>query len=68
VPGASVTFTNTRANGAVVAGSATTGASGAAVFKYRLKRNDPVGPYQAGASATLNGALTGAAATSFMVQ
>jgi len=52
VSGASVSFTITKANGAVVAGSATTGASGAAVFKYRLKRNDPVGPYQAGASAT----------------
>jgi hypothetical protein len=68
VSGASVTFTITKTNGAKVTATATTGANGSAVYKYRLRKNDPVGPYQAGVRASLNGALSGQAATSFMVQ
>jgi uncharacterized protein YfaS (alpha-2-macroglobulin family) len=63
---ASVTFTITKPNGTVVKQTATTGASGTAVSKLRLKQNDPVGTYQVRADATLNG-LAGSATTSFMV-
>ena len=44
---ASVSFTITKANGAVVTGSALTGSNGTAVYKYRLKQRDPLGAYQA---------------------
>jgi hypothetical protein len=67
VSGASVIFTITKANGTKVTGSATTGASGAASWSYRLKKTDPAGAYEAGAGATLNG-LSGSGATSFTVQ
>src|SRR5881397_2065356 len=45
---ANVTFTITKSNGAVAMGTATTGTDGAATYKLRLRRDDPVGTYQAG--------------------
>jgi len=67
VANASVTFTITKANGTVVKQTATTNASGTAVAKLQLKRNDPVGTYQDRADATLNG-ISGYATTSFTVK
>ncbi len=67
VPNASVTFTITRANGTVVKQTATTGATGTAVSKLQLKKNDPVGTYQVRVDTTVNG-LSGNAATNFTVQ
>ena len=67
VTNARVTCTITKANGTVVKQTATTGASGTAVSKLQLKKNDPVGTYQVRADATLNG-IAGSAKTSFMVQ
>ncbi|MGH8065371.1 MAG: MG2 domain-containing protein [Candidatus Entotheonellia bacterium] len=67
VAGASVTFTITKQNGAVMTGKATTGANGAAVYTFRLKKNDPLGTYQVKANASLNG-VSGTAETSFTVR
>jgi hypothetical protein len=68
VSGATVSFTMTKANGAVVSKTVTTGTDGKAVFSYRFnKKNDPTGTYQAAASANLNG-ISGSGATSFVVQ
>jgi gametolysin peptidase M11/alpha-galactosidase-like protein len=64
---ASVTFTITKPNGAVVTGSGNTGTNGAATYKLRLKSQDPVGLYQVRASTTVN-ALPASATTSFTVQ
>ena len=67
VANVSVTFTITKSNGTVVTGAATTGTNGTAVYKLRLKRQDPVGVYQVRSDATNNG-LSGSNATSFTVQ
>ncbi len=67
VAGSTVNFTVTKSNGAVANGKATTGTDGTAVYKLRLKKQDPVGTYQAGAVATEN-VLSGRATTSFTVQ
>jgi hypothetical protein len=67
VSGAGVTFTIRKSNGTVVTGSATTGSNGSAVYKYKFKRSDPLGAYQAASVANMN-ALSGSATTSFMVQ
>jgi len=67
VANASVTFTITKANGTVVKQTATTDAAGKAVAKLQLKRNDPIGPYQDRADATVNG-IVGSATTGFTVQ
>jgi uncharacterized membrane protein len=67
VANASVTFTIKKSNGTAVTGTATTGTNGSAVFKYRFKKNDPVGTYQANAVANMNG-VSGSATTSFTVQ
>jgi hypothetical protein len=67
VADASVTFTVTKANGAVVRGTATTGTDGIAVYKLRLKRQDPAGVCQVRAEAAKT-PLSGSAATSFTVQ
>jgi len=64
---AGVSFTVIKANGTKVAGSATTGSSGTAVYKLRISKSDPVGNYQADASTTVAG-LAKAAATTFVVQ
>jgi len=63
-----VTFTVTKANCAVVTGTATTGANGVAVFSYRLKKQGPVGTYQVTANANLNNTVFGSATTTFTVQ
>jgi uncharacterized repeat protein (TIGR01451 family) len=65
---ASVMFTLTKANGAVVTGTATTGANGVAVFSYRLKKQDPTGSYQVTANASMNSTFFGNATASFTVQ
>jgi hypothetical protein len=64
----SVKFTITKANGAVVAGSATTGTNGTAVYTFKLKRTDPFGTYQVGVVATPINATSANAATTFTVQ
>lgn len=67
VANASVSFTITKPNGAVVTATGTTGTDGTAVYKLRLRKQDPIGTYQAGAAATANG-MSGSGATSFTVQ
>jgi hypothetical protein len=67
VAGASVTFTITKASGAIIMANATTGSNGAAVYKLRLKKQDPVGTYQVDAVAKKD-ALSGSAATQFTVR
>ena len=62
-----VTFTITKANGSVITGKATTGANGTATYKFRLKRQDPIGTYQAKAVGTMSG-ISGSATTNFTVQ
>jgi hypothetical protein len=62
-----VAFTITKANGSVVTGKATTGSSGSAVYKLRLKKQDPVGTYQVKADGTMSG-ISGSVTTSFTVQ
>ena len=68
VAGASVTVTITRANGSTTSLSATTGTNGTAVVRYRSKKQDPKGTYQVLSNATQNSAVSGKAATTFMVQ
>jgi hypothetical protein len=63
VANATVKFTIKKSNGAVVTGKATTGADGTAVYKLRLKRQDPAGTYEADADA-----LSVSATTKFTVQ
>ncbi len=67
--GASVSVRLTKANGAVSSLSGTTGSNGVATMKYRLKRQDPIGMYQATAAPASTGySATAAASTSFAVQ
>jgi Gametolysin peptidase M11 len=67
VAGASVTFTITKASGSVVMANATTGSDGRAVYKLRLRKQDPLGTYQAGAVAKI-GAASATASTQFTVR
>jgi hypothetical protein len=67
VANAAVSFTVTKANGALVTATASTGTNGTAVYKLRLGRQDPTGLYQAGAVATKSG-MSISATTNFMVQ
>src|SRR5262245_14234791 len=67
VANAGVIFTLTKADGSIVSADATTGSNGTAVYKLRLKRNDPTGTYQVKAAPTLGG-ISGSATTSFIVQ
>jgi len=67
VAGAAVSFTVTKANGSQVKGSATSGSDGKALYQFQLKKPDPVGTYQAGMVASLNG-QSAATAVSFSVQ
>jgi len=60
---ATVNFTVKKPNGALVVASATTGSNGTAVYKLRLTKNDPVGNYEADATA-----MFASSATNFMVQ
>ncbi|MBI3330163.1 MAG: peptidase M11 [Nitrospinae bacterium] len=63
---ASVTFTVLKPNGAKVTGTAVTGSTGTAVYKFRLKQTDPLGTYNVTANANLNG-IIGSGTTSFSV-
>jgi len=63
----SVNFTITKANGAVVGGSATTGKNGIAVYKLRLRTSDPIGNYVARAAGTIKGSSS-SATTDFTVE
>ncbi len=67
--GASVSVSVTKANGTVSTVSGTTGSNGVVTMKYRLKRQDPAGTYQATATpASTGNSATTAASTSFAVQ
>jgi hypothetical protein len=66
VSNASVTFTMTKSDGTVVSQTATTDPTGAAVGKFRLKRQDPAGGYKARAD-VVKMPLSGSAVTSFTV-
>jgi hypothetical protein len=52
---ASVSFTITKPNGAVVNRSAATGSDGIALYPFRLRKQDPLGTYQVTAATTDNG-------------
>jgi hypothetical protein len=67
VAGAAVNFAVTKASGTVIAANATTAADGSAVYKLRLKRQDPVGTYQVRAVAK-KGTLSGSGTTEFSVE
>jgi hypothetical protein len=67
VVGASVTFTITKASGSLIVANGTTGADGIAAYKIRLKRQDPLGTYQVGATAKKEAATVNAA-TQFTVR
>jgi hypothetical protein len=56
-----------KINGSGGDGAATTGSNGAAVYKLRVKKQDPVGTYQVGAVAKKD-ALSGSAATQFTMR
>jgi M6 family metalloprotease-like protein len=62
-----VKFTITKANGAVVTGSANTKSNGLATYNLKLRRNDPAGTYLVSVAATIDG-TSSSAATSFTVQ
>lgn len=63
VANAAVKFTIIKASGSVVTAKATTTGSGMAVYKLRLKTQDPVGLYTVDASTTANGNSVKGAAT-----
>ena len=67
VAGASVNFTLKKSNGGTSSGNATTDSTGTAVYKYRLKPNDPMGPYGVTAVGSVSN-MTGTGTTSFTVQ
>jgi hypothetical protein len=67
VASANVSFAITKANGSVVNANAITGSDGKAVYKLRLSKKDPVGTYQANATASMGG-FSGTTTTSFTVQ
>lgn len=50
-----------KSNGAVIKGSANTGTDGVAVYKLRLKKQDPTGTYRAAAVAIQDGVSVDAA-------
>ena len=64
---ASVTFAVTKSNGSIVTSTVATGTNGAAVYKLRLAKQDPVGTYNVRAVVTKSG-LSGSANTTFTVQ
>ncbi|MGR8981593.1 MAG: Ig-like domain-containing protein [Gammaproteobacteria bacterium] len=67
VSNASVSFKITEPNGAITNSSATTGSDGTAVYKLRLRKQDPSGIYKAETVATKD-SMSGSAATQFTVQ
>jgi hypothetical protein len=68
VAGASVSVTVTKANGVTTRLSGSTDATGRAVMKMSVKRQDSIGTYQALSKATVNGGASAQASTSFRVQ
>jgi hypothetical protein len=58
VTNTAVNFAVQKSNGSVVTGSATTNNKGIATYKLKLTKKDPVGTYQATASASLATATT----------
>ena len=62
-----VAFTVVKANGARTTSSANTGRNGTVTFKVRLRKQDPVGTYQAMAQASVGGQVA-SALTTFSVQ
>jgi hypothetical protein len=58
IASAKVSFTVKKSNGAIAAGTATTGTNGTAVYKFRLSRKDPIGTYEADANAVSHSAST----------
>jgi alpha-galactosidase-like protein len=67
VANATVNFTIKKTDGSSVAGSATTGSNGSAVYKYRLKSKDPKGNYSALGKTSVSGTAA-SNSTSFLVQ
>jgi hypothetical protein len=67
VANATVTFQIVKPTGSVVNASATTGKTGTAVYMLRLRKQDPVGIYQADAKAT-KGSQSSTAETTFTVK
>jgi hypothetical protein len=67
IANATVTFTVMKPTGVVTTGNATTGSDGKAVYKYRLKKNDPLGTYQVTGGVSLDGDSC-TASTNFTVQ
>jgi uncharacterized protein YfaS (alpha-2-macroglobulin family) len=68
VAGASATITIVKSNGTVVSFSLTTGTDGTAMGKYRIKRQDPLGTYQASAAVSATNAASAQGSTAFTVQ
>lgn len=67
VSGASVVFTIAKASGTVLVANAIAGSDGTAVYRLRLKKQDPVGTYRADVVAR-QGALSATATTQFAVR
>jgi hypothetical protein len=68
VPGASVTFTMTKANGTKATQTVTTGSTGKAVWNYRFSGKDPTGPYSVVSNATYNSQTAVSNTVNFTVQ
>jgi uncharacterized protein YfaS (alpha-2-macroglobulin family) len=68
VAGANVTVTVGRPDGSTTSLAATTDTNGRAIVKYRLKRQDPTGIYQATSTAIQSNTAAGTGATTFIVQ
>jgi hypothetical protein len=60
-------FSVTKSSGEVVTASAITGSNGTAAYKFRLRKQDPIGTYRVNVFATKNG-LSGQGSASFIVQ
>jgi hypothetical protein len=67
IANAAVNFTVTKPDGRIIGEGTTTGADGTAMYKLRLKKQDPVGNYQVDTCTTING-LPASAKTAFSVR
>ena len=67
IANATVNFTVTKPDGSTIGGGTTTGTDGTAMYKLRLKKQDPVGNYQVDSRITVNG-QPASADTAFNVQ
>jgi hypothetical protein len=68
VAGASVTLRVTKPGGKVLTRRVVTDANGMVTFTFAKKQQDQVGRYEVRATVDLNGAISGQATTSFVVQ